>query len=137
MNDSERVGVGQSDTALKDEFHGPTDGERAALFDPRAEIFTLEVLHNDVGHPVWECVYVDDASDVFTFDFRGRAGAGETRLGLGVSQRFGQKKLDSDFLVERDVVCGEDNAHAARPETGPEPVLAGEQPALKDARTAR
>src|SRR5262249_2895757 len=95
--------------------------------EPRGQVSSIEVLHDHVRRAVLERADVAHARDVFVLDAdRGLRLATEARDGFRVREHLREEKLDRDFVVELDVLRGDDDAHAPDSEHLADAVFAGE-----------
>jgi hypothetical protein len=104
VDDPGRVHFGERLTGLKRDLARLRDRQRSGTGDELSEVAPLEVLHDDVGHPVVERAHVVDAGDVVAPDHGGDAGfAEESARRRSCLRRLGQEKLDGDVLLEPEV----------------------------------
>ena len=142
MNHADRMRRGQRLTRLKHVAHGELVLEWTSLFQQRAQVLTVEVLHDHEGLAILERADVDDPCDMIALDARrGLCLPQEARdQGLppifGFNRRPGQE-LERDFVVQHEVLGLDDDAHAARAENALDPILASEDIAALDLGRAR
>ncbi len=135
VNDAQRVRLGDGLAGLENELNGLFGRHHTALLEPGREVAALQVLHDHVRSTVLKVPNVDHTRDVLALDLdRGPGFPRETRHGFGVPEGLGQEELQRDFLVEMDVMSGDDHAHAADSKNTLDAIFAGEDIALAYSR---
>src|SRR5690606_10405424 len=121
---AERVRFGDRFQGLDHVVDGFADGEGSAALQVLSKVDPAQVLHDHKGGAGLEGSYVDDAGDVRALDLDSGARLSlEAPHGFSVLQRFGQKELDGDSLVESEVSGLNDNAHPAATEDAVDPIF--------------
>ena len=134
MNDPDGMRVGHGDAGLKEKVDRLVDRQNPPAFEPRSQVFALEIFHHDVRCAVVERAHVGDASHVIALDADHRPGfPRKASHGIVVRKPFGQENFECHFLVELDVPGEDDDTHPAHAEHPLDTVLSREHVALADA----
>jgi hypothetical protein len=137
VDDALGVGLLERLTGLEQVAHRLADRQRPSALDLRAEVATLEELHDQERRTVLASADVGDPAHVPAREARGGARlAFEARDGLRVSDDLGPEDLDGAAVAQAQVPRLVDDPHAAlaeRPDEGvfPRQGLAARRHALK------
>ena len=112
---------------LEDVLDGVGDGQRALLLAQLREVHALEELEDHERAILGVAADVVDARDMLALETDRGARLAHEALDVALAgQGMRQDELQRDGLVEIDVPCRNDDAHAAGPEHALDTVLAGD-----------